>query len=141
VVVLINLGHSYILDAQGRKGYRHLHDALKLSEELNHHRYTALALSNLGKGHYEQEGYESAKGYFHKSELLAVRHGYFDIRFANHYYLWRMARAERNEVVERSAHRVLKTLLKHCDADSVEVVRFLKNLQEKKKKEKEEKPA
>jgi tetratricopeptide (TPR) repeat protein len=141
VVVLINLGHSYILDAQGRKGYRHLHDALKLSEELKHHRYTALALSNLGKGHYEQEGYEAAKGCFHKSELIAVRRGHPNIRFMNHYYLWRIARAERNEVVERSAHRVLKTLLKHCDADSVEVVHFLKYLQEEEKKEKEEQPA
>ncbi|UCF81604.1 MAG: tetratricopeptide repeat protein [Acidobacteriota bacterium] len=132
VVVLMNLGHSYILNAQGRKGYRNLHDALKLSEKLNHHRYTALALSGLGKGHYEQEGYEAAKDYFHKSELMAVRHGYPDIRFVNHYYLWRMARAERNEVVERRAHRALKTLLKQCDSDSVEVARFLEFLQEEK---------
>jgi hypothetical protein len=71
---------------------------------------------------------------------MAVQYGYPDIRFANHYYLWRMARAERNEVVERSAHRVLKFLLKQCDADSVEIARFLRYLQEE-KKEKEEKPA
>jgi tetratricopeptide (TPR) repeat protein len=129
-VVLMNLGHGCILGGHGSKGLHHLHDALKLSEKLNHHRYTALALSSLGKGHYEQEGYEAAKGYFHKSELMAVQYGYPDIRFANHYYLWRMARAERNEVVERSAHRILKFLLKQCDADSVEIARFLKYLQE-----------
>jgi transcriptional regulator with XRE-family HTH domain len=133
LVAMLNLGECYVLQGAAQRGFTCLKKAFQLSEDINNQRYIALSLNILGKCYHERGDFASAEGYLLKSDTIALQQGYNDLRFANNFYLWKIAKAEHNDIVERRTYKALCYLVKQMETDCLEVLEFLRLTQEAQK--------
>lgn len=94
IVATSNYGNCLVRLGRREEGLARLGEALELARREEYKRLVADILGYMARVHFQAGEFELARRLAHESNQIA-RHGdYFDTLFANHFYLWRIARAE-----------------------------------------------
>jgi tetratricopeptide (TPR) repeat protein len=97
IVATSNYGNCLLRLGRRGEGLARLNEALELARREDTKRLTADVLGYLARAHYQASDFTAARRLALDSIQIARRGDYFDTLFANHFYLWRMARAEGKE--------------------------------------------
>ncbi len=130
-VATVNLGNSLIIRQKFEKGKKHIIKGLELSQKEDNKRYISFAHCSLAKACFFTSDIDGAKEHFHKSEMIATRGDYFDLRFENNYYMWLISKEEGNEPAERKSFKTLIYLRRKIEGDFLELREFEKFIMEK----------
>ncbi len=124
--VKVNLGAIYAERGQHREGTRLLLEARDEARRLGHRWTVASACAWLAEVHFRSDDYEASRAYLRESNAVASNGEvqYVDILFLNAFYLWQIAKAEKNTAEAKIALGRLKYLRPQLEHDLQEVRAF-----------------
>ncbi len=108
LVAASNLGNCLLRLGRREEGLARLEEALETARREDAKRLTADILGYMARAHFQAGDFVSARRQALDSIEIARRGDYFDTLFCDHFYLWRMARAEGKERDEGIYLRSLK---------------------------------
>ncbi|MFQ5718532.1 MAG: helix-turn-helix domain-containing protein [Acidobacteriota bacterium] len=124
----INIGACHISLSHFKVGTKLIQEALRVARQEGMRRTSAFAVSKLLEAEYAQGNMSKAKAYIREVGALAgaetEEDRYTDFLFNAAYYLWRIARRERNAIQEKIAFGRLKYLRSALERVSPEVEEF-----------------
>lgn len=128
LVMKVNIGACHVALAHYKVGTKLIHEALKAARHQGMRRISALAVSKIMEAEYAQGNYQRAKTYIREVDVLAGAESeedrYIDFLFNSAFYLWQIAKNEKNFIQEKIAFGRLKYLRSSLERTTPEVEEF-----------------
>lgn len=122
--IRINIGSALAASGEREEASRALEQALAEAEAAGYDKLRSSALSALAAAAFEAGDQAAAEAYALRSNTVARPREYLSIVFRNCYYLWKIARARRDEAAVRANERTLRAYVGRIEEQMPEAEAF-----------------